>query len=182
LAVPRKQWPRELVLGIAAAVLLCALSLFRRKKPAAGRVILGILQSLLGLFFGGVGTALFFMTFFTNHDYTYHNSNVIYINPLLLAAVPLGIMMARHAPASAAGGPRRFSPEGLLRILWTYVFLGGILTMVLKLLPGFYQQNQVTQALVLPFALVLSLAPEPQHQRVSPSPLARRLRVWPTAA
>jgi hypothetical protein len=52
-----------------------------------------------------------------------------------------------------------FSPEQLLRILWTCVFFGGILTMVIKLFPWFYQQNQVTQALVLPFALVLSLLP-----------------------
>jgi hypothetical protein len=32
--------------------------------------------------------------------------------------------------------------------------------MAIKILPGFYQQNQVSQALVLPIALVLSLLPE----------------------
>jgi hypothetical protein len=89
------------------------------------------------------------MTFFTNHDYTYHNINIIYINPLLFAAVPLGILYAR----GSRGG--RFPPERLLRILWAYVFLGGALTLALRLLPGFYQQNQVTLALVLPFAFTL---------------------------
>jgi hypothetical protein len=153
-ASPR-QWPRALALGIAAAALLGGLSLLRRRKPAICRVSLGLIQSLLGLFFGMMGLILCFMSFFTNHDYTFHNSNLIFINPLLLSAIPLGIRMARgrYDPAG------RFSPEKLLRILWTYVFFGGLLTMVMKLLPMFYQQNQVTQALVLPFALALSLLP-----------------------
>jgi hypothetical protein len=154
LDVPRKQWPRELVLGIILAALFVCLYWFREKKPLAGRVLLGIGQSLLGLFFGVAGLVLFFMTFFTNHDYTYHNSNVIFVNPLLLAAIPLGILLAM-----GKYGDRRFSPERILTILWTYVFLGGLLTMVIKLFPGFYQQNQVTQALLLPLALCLSVLP-----------------------
>jgi hypothetical protein len=94
------------------------------------------------------------MTFFTNHDYTYHNINIIYVNPLLLAALPLGILYAR---GSRDGG--RFSPRRLLRILWTYVFLGGVLTLLLRLFPGIYQQNQVTLALMLPLAFTLSIFP-----------------------
>jgi cytochrome bd-type quinol oxidase subunit 2 len=113
------------------------------------------MQSLIGFFFGIVGSILFFMTFFTNHDYTYHNSNILYINPLLLAAVPLGILLA-----SSKNSRRWRRARMLLRCLWTYVFFGGILTMAIKALPGFYQQNQVTQALVLPFTLVLSLVPD----------------------
>ena len=113
-------------------------------------MILGLYQAGLGLFFGGVGLVLFFMTFFTNHDYTYHNANLIFVNPLLLAALPLGIRYAM------GGDPKKqFFRDRLLGSLWTYVFLAGILTMVMKLFPGFYQQNQPTQALVLPFAFVL---------------------------
>jgi hypothetical protein len=162
LDVPRKQWPRELAAGIAVVVILASFMYAGRGKPAAGRVLLGVSQALLGLFFGGVGSVLFFMSFFTNHDYTYHNSNLIYINPLLLAAVPLGIMMARGGRKGKDGKispPGRFPPQRLLRILWTYVFLGGLLTMALKLLPWFYQQNQVDLALILPFALALSVIP-----------------------
>jgi hypothetical protein len=163
LEFPRKQWPRELAVGIAAAVILVIFMHVRRKKPIAGRILLGVSQAVLGLFFGVAGSLLFFMSFFTNHDYTYHNSNIIYINPLLLAAVPLGIMMAKGPKnkGETGGDSRsgRFSPERLLRVLWTYVFLGGILTMVMKILPWFYQQNQVDLALILPFALVLSSAP-----------------------
>jgi hypothetical protein len=153
LDVPRRQWPRELVMGLAlSALIVFSAVLLKRRNPAASRVSLGLLQSFLGLFFGMAGSVLFFMTFFTNHDYTYHNINIIYINPLLLAALPLGILYARDA-----GG--RFPPERLLRILWTCVFLGGVLTLLLRALPGVYQQNQVTLALVLPFAFTLSVFP-----------------------
>jgi hypothetical protein len=151
LEVPRRQWDRELIAGVSLALMLVVFALTRTKKPILGRYLWGLSQSVLGLFFGGTGLVLFFMTFFTNHDYTYHNANVIFINPLLLAAVPLGIFYAISKDEK-----KRFFLEQSLRALWTYVFLGGILTMAIKLSPSFYQQNQVTQALTLPFAFVLS--------------------------
>jgi hypothetical protein len=154
LAVPRRQWPRELLLGLVVAAVLGFFVIVQRKKSSAGNVLLGLSQSILGLFFGGVGSVLFFMTFFTNHDYTYHNSNILYINPLLLAAVPLGIIFA-----VAGDEEGRFLPGIILKALWSYVSLGLLISMAIKILPGFYQQNQVTQALVLPIALVLSFAP-----------------------
>jgi hypothetical protein len=173
LAVPRRQWLRELAVGAATALLLCVFALIRRRRPVTGRVLLGVSHALLGLFFGGAGLLLFFMAFFTNHDYTYHNSNLIYVNPLLLAAVPLGLMMAlggKDKSKGKSGGFRthRFSPERPLCILWIYVFLGGVLTMVIKFLPWFYQQNQVDLALILPIALALgliSLAGGKNHHR-----------------
>jgi hypothetical protein len=154
LDVPRRQWPQELALGLGLSALIVLLAFLKRKSPAASRVSLGLLQSFLGLFFGIAGSVLFFMTFFTDHDYTYHNINIIYVNPLLLAAVPLGILYAR-----GKGDGWRFPPARLLRILWTYVFLGGVLTLLLRALPNFYQQNQVTLALILPFAFTLSIFP-----------------------
>jgi hypothetical protein len=152
LDVPRTQWPRELLVGILIAVLLSLFGILRNRHQA-GRYLWGLSQSALGAFFGIVGLVLFFMTFFTNHDYTYHNANIMYLNPLLLAALPLGIIYAVTKNAR-----KRLLAGQFLRALWTYVFLGGLLTMLIKLFPPFYQQNQVTQALVLPFAFVLSFA------------------------
>jgi hypothetical protein len=116
--------------------------------------LLGIYQVFIGLFFGAAGFVLFFMMFFTNHDYTYRNGNIIFVNPLLLAAVPLGLLFAftRNEKKRSACG-------ALLKILWTVVFFGGIVSMILNCIPGFYQQNQTTFALVLPFAFVLSYVP-----------------------
>jgi hypothetical protein len=160
LEVPRRQWPRELVLGLGIAAALVLMGRLGRRRP--GRVLLGISQSLLGFFFGIAGSVLFFMTFFTDHDYTFHNINILYINPLLLAALPLGIILGFSKDRR-----RRLGAEKILSCLWTYVFFGGLLTMAIKLLPGFYQQNQVTQALVLPFALVLSVIGRPLRGKLN---------------
>jgi len=149
LDVPRIQWPRELIASLLFSAVLVFLYLIREKLKIY-RVIMGLVQSLLGLFFGIAGSLLFFMTFFTNHDYTYHNSNVLFVNPLFLAAIPLGLIFA-----FTRNEKRRFVTTLLLRIFWTYVLLGGILTMLIKLSPAFYQQNQVDQALVLPLALTM---------------------------
>jgi hypothetical protein len=159
---PGKPWPRELAISLVIVLLFLAFSLVEKKaqvpnmpnKLNPGRVLSGLGQALLGLFFGATGFILFFMTFFTNHDYTYHNSNVIFVNPLLFAAVPLGLIYAFGKNAK-----KRFTAGVFLKALWSYVFLGGFLTMVIKLFPGFYQQNQPTQALVLPIALSLSFFP-----------------------
>jgi hypothetical protein len=156
--VPHSHWFWELAVGLCAAAALGFLRYRASKMQGGGsqifRRIFGTAQAALGLFFGIMGTLLFFMCFFTSHDYTYNNSNVIFVNPLLLAAVPLGLIAAFCRDSA-----KFRKADFLLKTLWTYVFLGGLLTVVLRLLPGFYQQNQPTQALILPFAFVLSLIP-----------------------
>jgi hypothetical protein len=155
LDAPRPQglWELPIGLGIAAALILCGT--LRTRRPGKYRLIFGISQSLLGLFFGGAGSVLFFMTFFTNHDYTYQNSNILFASPLLLAAVPLGAVFCGGGTVK-----KRFFAEQLLRAIWTYMFFGCILSMAITLFPGFFQQSQATQALTLPFALILSFLPE----------------------
>jgi hypothetical protein len=153
LEAPRKQWPRELLLSLCLAAVF-GLLMARRERRGA-RIILGLSQSLLGLFFGVAGSLAFFMCFFTNHDYTYHNANLLFVNPLLLAAVPLGMLYAFPSDPFK-GNFRGF----LLQVLWSYVSLGGILAMILRITPRFWQKNEPTLALVLPFAIALSFAPD----------------------
>lgn len=155
LEIPHRQWPWELLVGLGIALVLGLGMAQKKNHPARYRILFGVSQSILGLFFGILGTLLLFMTLFTNHDYTYHNSNILYINPLLLAAIPLGIILAAGKETK-----KRFFAEQRLRALWTYVLFGCILSIIIKLLPGFYQQNQVTQALVIPFTLTLSFIPQ----------------------
>ena len=154
LDVPRKQWPRELALSMAIMLIICVFYFIQTRKPILGQVLVGVSQSLAGLFFGGFGLALFFMSNFTNHDYTFHNMNLIFANPLLLAAVPLGIMYAKAPNARS-----RELPELLLRLLWLLVLLGIFASMLLKLLPMFYQANLVDQMLMLPIAAIFALEP-----------------------
>jgi hypothetical protein len=150
---PRRQWIRELVLGLALALLLVLLRRFRHKSSPGG-VLWGLVQGFLGLFFGVCGTVLFFMTFFTDHDYTWHNINVLFVNPLWFVALVWGIRLAR-----ARDFKLREKTGALLAWFWTAVFVLCFLTMPIKLLPFFYQQNQVTQALILPISFVLSYFP-----------------------
>jgi len=154
LDTPRRQWPWELSLSLFAALFLGALFYLQSRSPAAGQVALGLTHSLLGLFFGGVGLVLFFMSFFTSHDYTYHNANLLFANPLLLIAFPLGI---RYAVSSTYD--KRLRAEFTLRLLWLLVVLGIFASMLIKLTPWFWQDNLTDQMLMLPIALVLSLEP-----------------------
>ncbi|MDR0472208.1 MAG: DUF4105 domain-containing protein [Treponema sp.] len=151
LEFPRRQWPVEL-LASAVFSLAAGLAFLICGKRKGFRVFIGTVQSLLGLFFGIAGSILFFMTFFTDHDYTYYNSNILFVNPLFLAAVPLGLIFA-----FTGSEKKRFVSARILLILWVYTFMGGLLTMAIKLFPVFYQQNQVTQALVLPLAFTMIL-------------------------
>jgi len=154
LDFPRKQWPRELAFSLFLSVILGWLFHLQAKSPARGQVALGITHSLFGLIFGGAGLVLFFMSFFTSHDYTYHNANLLFANPLLLIAVPLGI---RYAVSKNYDS--RLRSEFLLRLLWLLVALGVFASMLIKLLPQFWQQNLTDQMLILPIALTLSLEP-----------------------
>jgi len=154
LDTPRPQWPRELAFSLLAAVFLGFLFHLQKKHPAGGQVALGITHSLLGLFFGGAGLLLFFMSGFTSHDYTYHNANLFFVNPLLLIAFPLGLRYA-----ASKNYDSRLRSEFMLRLIWLLVVVGIFISMLIKLSPRFWQDNLTDQMLMLPIALVLSLEP-----------------------
>jgi hypothetical protein len=148
---PLTTWPFALTAGLIAAGLLSFVMYIRKKFPRTSRVILGVLQSLLGLFLGGTGCVLVF-GFLMNNDYIQQNLNILFVNPLLLFLTPLGILYAANI---------RFPfMEKALSILWTYVFIAGAVIVLLRISPFFYQQNQSVQGLILPGAFVLSCFPE----------------------
>jgi len=154
LDIPRKQWPQGFAVGLIAALFLVLLFFVQTKSPAIGQAALGITYSLFSLLFGGAGLLLFFMSFFTSYDCTYYNVNLLFCNPLLLASFPLGIKYAL-----ARDYNKRFFAEVSLRFLWFLVVLGIIVSMLIKLLPMFWQKNFPYQILMLPIALILSLEP-----------------------
>ena len=154
LDFPRRQWPRELIFSLAVSLVLGLLFLAQSKSPAFSQVSLGIVHSLFGLFFGAAGLLLFFMSFFTSHDYTWHNANLLFCSPLLLIAVPMGLRYA-----SSANYDRRLKAEFTLRLLWLLTVLGIFVSMLIKLSPRFWQRNLTDQMLLLPIALTLALEP-----------------------
>ena len=148
----------SLVLGCLLAGLFVYLDAARKKFPRAGSIAWGTAMSLLGLVLGAGGSVLFFGRFFLNNDYIRQNYNLLFINPLLLAAFPLGIITAMRKPLFLGDSPSR--AESFLRLLWTYVFIACALTVVMKALPLFSQQNQAVQAFILPVAWVLGYTPQ----------------------
>ena len=154
LDVPRKQWPRELAFSLAVSALFAFFFFLQAKKHRSGHILAGISQALTGLVFGAAGLLLYFMNLFTNHDYTYHNINMLFATPLLLTAVPLGIRYALTKDNN-----RRVTSGALLRLLWFLTALGIFASMLIKLLPRFWQQNLTDQMLMLPIVLVFALEP-----------------------
>ena len=154
LDVPRPLWPRTLVLSCIIAVFFGILLYLKTREKPAANFIWAIGQGVLGLFFGIAGTVLFFMTFFTNHDYTYRNINVLFVNPLLLAAVPLAVIYCKNLFTY-----NYHKPEIYIKTLWSCVLGLGVLGILINAL-FLGQQNQADIALVLPFAAVLSWLPD----------------------
>jgi len=154
LDVPRKQWPIELAFSLALSAIFGFFFFLQAKKIRAGRILAGISISLTSLFFGIAGLLLYFLNLFTNHDYTYQNYNMLFCSPLLLAGFPFGIGYA------FAKNTRKFFIYGVLtRILWLLTVLGIFLSMAIKILPAFYQQNLTDQMLMLPISLLFALQP-----------------------
>jgi hypothetical protein len=154
LDVPRKQWPRELAFSLVLSAIFGLFFFMQAKKIRAGRILAGLSMSLTGLFFGIAGLLLYFMSLFTNHDYTFQNANMLFCSPFLLAGVPFGI---GYAFTKNTG---KFFIYGVLsRLLWLLTALGIFLSMAIKLLPAFYQQNLTDQMLMLPISLLFALQP-----------------------
>jgi hypothetical protein len=154
LDVPRKQWPRELAFSLVLSAIFGVFFFMQAKKMRAGRILAGLSISLTSLFFGIAGILLYFLNLFTNHDYTYQNANMLFCSPLLLAGVPFGLGYAFTKKMS-----KFFIYALLSRILWLLTVLGIFLSMAIKLLPAFYQQNLTDQMLMLPLSLLFAFQP-----------------------
>jgi hypothetical protein len=155
LEKPRLQWPRELIAGCFVALIIVMLTLLKSiKKSRAAHYGWAIFQTALGFFFGIAGSVLFFMTFFTNHDYTYRNINVLFVNPLLLCVVPFGILCCtKFSKGNSDKWVRR------IKTAWSCVLGLGIISIIFNAL-FLGQQNKVDLALILPIAVALSWLPD----------------------
>ena len=150
---PRAEWPRVLIFSCIIALALCVLTVFRSKESKAAHFIWALAQGSIGLFFGIAGTLLFFMSFFTNHDYTYRNITLLFINPLPLAAMPLGILYLR-----ALSSMDHYKWENAIKTIWSLVFGFGIISILINIF--LRQKNIMDLVLILPIAAVLSWLPD----------------------
>ena len=151
---PRIQWIRELLFSLVLSVVIGFFFFLHGKNIRAGRVLAGISVSLCSLFFGVFALLLYFMSLFTNHDYTFQNYNMIFCTPLLLAAVPAGFIYA-----FTKNEKKRSICDQLTRIIWLLVVLGVFISMLIRLFPRIYHDNLTEQMLMLPLALLFAFQP-----------------------
>jgi hypothetical protein len=135
------------ITGAVVFVLLIKLG----KKNRGFRIVFGITQSLMALYWAFMGTLLFYAMFFSHHTYTYKNLNIMYANPLLFVGVPFGILCAftKHERQYAFY-------SRILKLLWTYVLIGSISTVAVRIAGLNYSDNTLNLLLIVPSAVVLS--------------------------
>jgi len=153
LNAPKPRWPGALILSCVVSLILLLFIIFMYLEKPKMNYVWAIGQGALGLFFGVAGTILFFMAFFTNHDYTYWNINLIFANPLLLAALPFGIIYCIKYSRM-----NHHIWEIYIKSLWSLILCLGIISIIVNIFFG--QRNQTDIALVLPVAAAASWLPD----------------------
>lgn len=139
-----------LILGLPAVLfgILIRRGISNRGKKT-GWVLFGIYSAAVGLILGLLGSALFFMSTFTDHTVTYGNENLFLANPLALAALPLGLV----AVFGRVKKGRR-----LLQLFWFLLAALACVYLLLKIFPFFDQQNGPAIATILPVLFAFAAA------------------------
>lgn len=130
----------NLMVGIALALISLLISRFKKFSS--------IIQTILGLAMGLIGSLLFFMAFFTGHYYIHDNWNLIMINPLSFLIFISGILkLSKRHREFGIKLTRYFIDLTLILILFM---------IVAKTVGLIYQVNGETIALLLPLFLINS--------------------------
>lgn len=139
--VPHDEWPTLIIALILAAVILFTSWRQSRRPFRWFTLIFSLYNFLIGLFLGLVGSVLFFLMFFTEHDVTFGNENLFLAHPLSLGVAVLAIFLASEKDWAWRG----------LKYLWLLQFSGALLLIVLKIiLPFFDQDNLMAFCFILP--------------------------------
>ncbi len=133
--------PPNWYFGLIAGLLIAAAAFFLKGRA---RTVLSLIISLI---FALPGTLLFFMAFFTDHNYSYYNMNLLFINPFLFVNFAMSIRQLSKKTIETRA----------LMICWMITSAGAVLSIILKIIPACRQDNWESIFLILPFAIILSL-------------------------
>jgi hypothetical protein len=138
-----------LLLGLGFSALLLLLRHLR--ATAASRIAFGVLAGAYTLVCGIAGLILAALWVFTQHWSGWHNENLLLLNPLCLLLLPQWVRLARRDQVPSRSALR----------LAAIVAGVSAAALLLRLIPGCYQDNLAWIALLLPphAALLLSLRP-----------------------
>ena len=134
---PKSNMLFSVLVGLALG-LICFVLLWRANNK--GRC--GLYKAYaftVDLIFGLLGTLLMFMMFFTNHNVTWYNENLLFVNPLLIA---MAIMTLKNSKLT------KYFYRALLGIMAVLVVLKLVLPSI------FIQDNWTVFAMMVPYYLV----------------------------
>lgn len=147
--------PTILAFSTLLAGLAFALGHFGRDGQRWARVLMGLLNVILGVGWGSLGVFLFVVGLFTNHTVAHRNENLFVISPLTFLVFPFGVMLL--------AGARRAKP--LLRWTWTALVATSVLGVLLKAVPLFNQDNWNLIALAMPVNVAFAAVFWLDHRR-----------------
>ncbi len=145
---------RLFLTGCGLGCIGLALGHLGRKGARLPRVGWGLYNALIGLVWGSLGVFLFVVGIFTNHMVAHHDENLLLINPITFALLPLGVMRVFGSARATAG----------LRWAWSALTVIGLLGVILKVLPMFDQANWNLILLVLPVSAAMAATTWLEHR------------------
>ncbi len=148
--VPKHEIGAFLISVVLGLVILFTVWFQIRKPFRWFQLLFSLYNFILGLVLGIPGLILFFTMFFTDHEVTFHNENILLANPLTLLIALFGIILAWQKPWAFKA----------LRWLWYLQIFGAVLLISLKLLlPSIFDQdNLLVFAFILPVTLAMGLS------------------------
>ncbi len=138
---PPNLLPLSLLFGILISIPVLLFGYwYKNTKDLWPRISFGLYNSLLGLFLGIPGLGLAFMSFFTDHEVTFHNENLITVNPLTFSLFIIGILIIIN----------RKNALKWLYWFWSFELIALLIAVSVKILPPFNQDNWLIIIFLLP--------------------------------
>ncbi len=142
-----------LMISLALTLILFLLRHFRHER------LYGLVSAVIWLYTGIASSVLFFMMFFTNHDVTYFNENLIFMNPLVFI-----IAFQNIAAVFRPGKTRKasmYAARILLILSMTDIVLKGLFPL------SFIQDNAPVFAFILPLYLLTAFPEKERKPQIS---------------
>ena len=141
-------WLLALFFGLITGTIGALLFLFGTKNRAI-RIIGGIYTATLILLLFVISLILFYMSFFSSHDVTYNNVNLILVNPFTML---FGFLVSVFYAANVGKAQKIYT------LFWILMAVVGLSELVMKLFGLYVQDNLMILSALLPLFVMMSLS------------------------
>ncbi|MDR2602412.1 MAG: DUF4105 domain-containing protein [Spirochaetaceae bacterium] len=157
LDAPPSYFAQTAAAGMFLAVLFLIFNyLYAIKKIKWAFIAFYACCAVFSFVFGVLGTTLCYASFFSNHIYTYNNINVIFVNPVFLAACVMSLIAI-----FTKNKKRSLAARKAVAVIYAFVFIAASFAAVLTMFPPFFQDSRLAILLIAPPAAALGLSGRP---------------------